>query len=219
MLNTFKRSRDLYKNRPWLTFLALVTLGTMVLAVCSLLLGCGSDSTPKGSLKGKNAKTAGLGAKKSGAVAPLIIGNKGMDLGARKIAKQPQDSQQIEAAPPGMTVEELNAKTAAQTAAYNNRDPNLVEVSPGVTLKQLQAKTAAQRATHYNRDPSLIEVSPGMTLKQLQEKMAAQRAAHYNRNPDLIEVSPGMTLKQLKAKAAMEQANRPQDMVPPAIIK
>jgi hypothetical protein len=210
MLNTFKKSQNLYKNKPWLTFLVTLTLGTMVLAVCSLLLGCGSDSTPGGAVKGKNAKTAGVEAKKMESITPLLVDNKGKDSEARKIAKQPRAPQKMEGSPPGMTVEELRAKTAAQKAAYYNRDPNLAEVTPGLTLKQLQEKTAAQS---YNRDPNLIEVYPGMTLKQLQEKTAAQRAAHYN-----MEVVPGMTLKQLKAKATMEQANGTQ-VVPPPVIK
>ena len=68
MLNTVKKSQDLYKNRPWLTFLELVTLGTVVLAVCALLLGCGSDSKP-GAVNGKKEKTV-ANVKKSPGVVP-----------------------------------------------------------------------------------------------------------------------------------------------------
>ena len=52
----------------------------------------------------------------------------------------------------------------------------------------------------------------------LQDKTAEQ-AAYYNRDPNLVEVSPGITPEQEKAKAAREQVHRPQDMVPPAVIK
>ena len=151
--------RALSRKRLWLRTMVLAGLGALVLTVLCLLPGCGSDSTPGGAVKGKNAKAAGAGAKKSAAVTPLLTDKEGMDPGARKIAKQPPDSQQNEVSPPGMTLEELKAKTAEQTAAYYNRDPNL------------------------------------------------------------IEVSPGMTLRQVKANAAREQVNKPQDMVPPAVIK
>ena len=39
-----------------------------------------------------------------------------------------------------MTLGQLQDKTAEQTAAYNNRDPNLIEVAPGMTLGQVKAK-------------------------------------------------------------------------------
>jgi hypothetical protein len=197
--------RALLRKRIWLRILVLAGLGAMVLTVLCLFPGCGSDSTPGGAVKGKNAKTAGAEGKKSSAVTSLLTDKEGMDPGAKKMAKQPPDSQQNEVSPPGMTLEELKARTAAQTAAYYNRDPNLIQVAPGMTLKQLQDKTAAQTA-HYNRDPNLIQVAPGMTLKQLQDRTAEQAAAYYNRDPNLIQVAPGMTLKQLQDKSAAQTA-------------
>ena len=118
--------RALFRKRIWLRILVLAGLGAMVLTVLCLLPGCGSDSTPGGAVKGKNAKTAGAGAKKSAVVSSLLTDKEGMDPGARKIAKQPQ----------------------AQTAAYDNLDPNLVKVAPGMTLKQLQDKSAEQTAAY-----------------------------------------------------------------------
>jgi hypothetical protein len=53
LLNT-KKLQDLSRNRPWLKFVVLVTLGTMMF----LFLGCGSDSTPKGAATAKKEKPA-----------------------------------------------------------------------------------------------------------------------------------------------------------------
>ena len=179
--------------------LVLVGLGVMVLAICSLLLGCGSDSTPGEALKGKTAKKVGLEGKKS-------ANDKRMGPGASTIAKAPPSSRQFEPAPPGLTLEALQAKIAEQKAAFDRMDPNLIQVSPGMTLKQLQAKTAEQKAAFDRMDPSLIQVSPGMTLKQLQAKIANQQE---NYNEGLVEVSPGVTVQQVKNKALVEQAHRP----------
>ena len=153
MLNTFKKSQDLYKNRPWLTFLELVTLGTVVLAVCALLLGCGSDSTPGGSVKGKDAKNASIpAAKNSPAPSILMMGEKGA-AGADAMAdikKQPEDkSVQM----PGTSRKEMEARNAA--AIKKARSPG-IEVMPGVTLEQMEKKNAAAIANATKKPPTQV---------------------------------------------------------------
>ena len=72
--------------------LVLVGLGAMVLTVLSFLPGCGSDSTPGGSVKGKTAKPAARAeGVKPQTPAALMLDQAGTVPG--KVKKQP-DSQQ-----------------------------------------------------------------------------------------------------------------------------
>ena len=71
-MNTVKKSQDLSENRPWLTFLVLVTLGTMIL----FFLGCGSGSAPESKKAEKTAKSSS--AMKSQAAMPLLSDKEGM---------------------------------------------------------------------------------------------------------------------------------------------
>ena len=179
MLNTFKKSQDLYKNRPWLTFLELVTLGTVVLAVCALLLGCGSDSTPGGSVKGKDAKNASIpAAKNSPAPSILMMGEKGA-AGADAMAdikKQPEDkSVQM----PGTSREEMEARNAA--AIKKARSPG-IEVMPGVTLEQMEKKNAAAVKMMQSQE---FQAMRG-TLDEMKKKNAAAIANATKKPPTQV---------------------------------
>jgi hypothetical protein len=144
MLNTFKNSQDLYKHRPWLTFWVLVTLGTMVLVVCSLLLGCGSDSTPRGSVKEKNTKTAPThGAKKL--QVPNLLGmgeERALRAGEMVNIKKQPDRKTLE--PPYITQEEMDAKNAA--AVKIAESPGR-EIMPGITREEMDKRNAAAQKT------------------------------------------------------------------------
>ena len=193
MLNTFKKSQDLYKNKPWLTFLVLVTLGTMVLAVCSLLLGCGSDSTPGGTVKGKNASTATKSLTKSAAVTPMLIGEKETGPGKKGLMAKPPDYEGIEMLP-GVTRESIEARIAADRKEI---EAPSTELFPGITREQLEAKTAADRG---KIEAPSTEVFPGITREQLEAKIAADRIKLSSQRS---EIFPGMTLEQLNAKKAI----------------
>jgi hypothetical protein len=196
MLNPVKKSQDLYKNKPWLTFLVLVTLGTMVLAVCSLLLGCGSDSTPASGVKGKHASTATKsGIVKSQAVTQLLPNQEAAGPGKKGLVKKPPDAKTIEVFP-GVTAEQVEAKLAA------NRAKRPTEVFPGVTAEEVEAKLAANRA----KRPT--EVFPGVTAEQVEAKLAANRAKRPT------EVFPGVTAEQVEAKLAANRAKRPTNVFP-----
>jgi hypothetical protein len=199
MLKTVKKSQDLYKNRPWLTFLELVTLGTVVLAVCALLLGCGSDSTPGGSVKGKDAKTASIpAAKNSPAPSMLLMGEKGASgAGKADTKKQPERNTFLMQ---GITLEEMEARNAA--AVKMARSPGM-EVMPGVTREEMEARNAA--AVKVARSPGM-EVMPGVTLEQMKARNAA--AVKVAQSPGM-EVMPGVTLEAMKQKRNAAAANAP----------
>jgi hypothetical protein len=193
-----KGHRGLFRNRICSKLLVLVGLGTMVLAVCSLLSGCGSDSTPGGSVKGKNAKTATKsGTMKPQAVTPLLADQEETGPGKKSLAKKPPDSKNIEVFP-GVTIEEVEAKLAA------NRAKPSTEVFPGITMEEVEAKLAEGRA----KRPT--EVFPGVTAAQVEAKLAEGRAQRpTNVFPGLIqpgsfqvEDEKGYFYKSFKEKAA-----------------
>jgi hypothetical protein len=199
MLNTFKNSQDLYKNRPWLTFLVLVTLGTMVLAVCSLLLGCGSDSTPGGAVKGKNAKASSSPATKDPqASTVLLMEGKGVSVaGKTDIKKQPERNSVLMH---GITMEEMEARNAAAVKMARSAS---MEIKPAVTREEMEARNAA--AVKMAQSPGM-EVMPGVTLEQMKAKNAA--AVKMARSPGM-EVMPGVTLEQMEKKRNAAAANAP----------
>ena len=108
-MNTVKKLQDLSKNRLWLTFLVLVTLGTMIL----FFLGCGSGSAPEGKKAEKTAKSSG--AMKSQAAMPLLTDKEGV--GETGKIKKSFEAKRIEIVP-GYTEEELEAKHAAQRKQF-----------------------------------------------------------------------------------------------------
>ena len=172
-----KEGRALFRNRIWLRILVLAGLGAMVLTVLCLLPGCGSDSTPGGSVKGENAKTAGLGAKKSVAVTPLLIDKDETGPGKMGTIKQQPKSNFVEPIP-GVTQEKLEARAAADRKILESPD---TEVFPGVTQAQLEARLAADKKSF---DPKTAEVFPGMTQAQLEAQNAKQKV------PDNRELVP-----------------------------
>jgi hypothetical protein len=162
-----------------LRILVLVSLGSMVLAVFGLLPGCGSDSTPSGVVKGKNAPTATKsGTMKPQAVAPLFSDQEETGAGKKALVKKQPDSKHIEVFP-GVTQEEVEAEMAA------NRTNPPQEVFPGVTLEEVEAEMAA------NRTNPPKEVFPGVTLEELGATVQAA-----GQKPDLelmMETFPGAT--------------------------
>ncbi len=190
MLNTFKKSQDLYKNKPWLTFLVLVTFGTMVLAVCSLLPGCGSDSTPGGSVKGKNAKTvAKSNPTKTQGTSKLLLDEETKTIDNATIKHHPE-YQRLETSL-GVTLEELDARIEADRKL--SVDPD-AEVFPGMTRGELYARAEADRK--LSEDPD-IEVFPGITRRELH----ARQAEHLRSfDPKTEEVVPGVTRAQVEAR-------------------
>lgn len=199
MLNTVKKSQDLYKNRPWLPFLVLVIFGTMVLAVCSILPGCGSDGTPGASVKGKNdnAATGSKVPKMQGAI-PLLTDTQGNGGRLGSLKKSPE-VQRVEIFP-GITQDELDAKKAAHDKKL--KEPGL-EIFPGITREQMDAKLQAHRKQVLDPD---IEIFPGITQEQLNAKFAAQRVQVLSQ---INQMFPGITSEQLNAKIAAPREKVP----------
>jgi hypothetical protein len=178
--------------------LVLVGVGTMVLAVCALLFGCGSDSTPGGSVKGKNNKTASTPTgKKSQAPAMLMTGEKGASKTGvtGNIKKQPERKS---VPMQGMALEEMEAKNAA---AIN------MARSPGfkigrLTREEMEAKNKA--AAKMAQSPGL-EIMPGVTLEEMKKKNAA--AINMVRSPGFK--MGGVTREEMEARNAAALANAP----------
>jgi hypothetical protein len=212
MLNTFKKSQDLYKNRPWLTFLVLLTLGTMVLAVCSLLLGCGSDSTPGGAVEGKNAKTsANPNAIKRQAAGGLLLDKGRTDPVKMGKIKQPPEAKSIEVFP-GITQAEIDAKAAAGRKKLSAPG---YEIFPGITQEQIDAKVAAVDWEKL-KSPG-YEIFPGITNGELKARIAADLKKH---DPKQMKVFPGITQAQIDAKIASQRVKpEKQEMFPAPVRK
>jgi hypothetical protein len=173
--------------------LALAGLGTMVLAVCFLLLGCGSDSTPGGAVKGKNAQTSSTpAAKQSQAPTMLLMGEKGAS-GAGKTADIKKQPDRKSILMQGITLEEMEARNAA--AVKMARSPGM-QVMPGVTVEQMKARNEA--AVKKARSPGM-EVMPGVSVEQMKARNAA--AVKMAQSPGM-EVMPGVTVEQMKARNA-----------------
>ena len=132
-------------KRIWPRLLAGVGLGAMVLTVLSFLPGCGSDSTPGGSVKGKNAKPAARaeGVKPQPPVA-LLVDQAGTVPG--KVKQQPDFK--FNEVFPGVTREALEAKLAE---SRKNHLAVRQEVFPGITQADLDARIAANRQKHDPR--------------------------------------------------------------------
>jgi hypothetical protein len=180
--------------------LVLLGLGTMVLAVCSLLLGCGSDSTPGGSVKGKNAKTSSTpDAKKSPAPAMVLMeGKKGPEAGKMgDIQKQPDQNSVLVN---GLTLQEMEARNEA--AVKMLRSPGM-EAMPGVTREEMDRRNA--EAEKMSRSQN-VEVMPGVNLEEMKRRNAAAVEMLRSQN---VEVMPGVTLEEMKRKNAAAAANAP----------
>jgi hypothetical protein len=163
----------------------------MVLAVCSLLLGCGSDSTPKDTTSGKKEQTAKSGMTMQ-TVTPLLAPKEGGTAPLQHFDKIPGRG----------TPEEIEAKRAAAAAAWEKLDPKQT-VLPGLTKEQLEAKLEAERAKKPNPKR---EILPGLT----QEQLDAKGIEHRKNTLQPVEVFPGLTEEAVKAKAA--QARQKQQM-------
>jgi hypothetical protein len=182
-----------------------VGLGAMVLTALVFLPGCGSDSTPGGSVKGKNAKPAASAeAPKPLAPGALLIDQQGT--GPGKVKKRP-DSKQMEVLP-GITQEALDAKLEESRKKHLSTPQ---EVLPGITQEELDAKLAESRQKHLSTPQ---EVFPGITKKALEAKLAESREKHLSlRNQ---EVLPGITQEALDAKLAeSREKHDPRQMMLP----
>jgi hypothetical protein len=196
MLNTVKKSQDLYKNRPWLTFLELVTLGTVSLAVCALLLGCGSDSKP-GAVDAKKEKTAASSkTMKSQAVVPLQ--NLGAAGGAN-VKREPLAPETVLA--PGLTVRQLEEKMEANRKRVEAPD---YVVAPGITKKELDDKITAGQKRQESANPANREILPGITKQDLDARMAA----HLNRTASSNEGLSGITKQELNTRVEEDRIKR-----------
>jgi hypothetical protein len=182
IVNHVKELPDHFENRPWLTFLVLVTFGTMIL----FFLGCGSGSAPEGKKAEKAAKSSG--AMKSQAVMPLLNHKEGVVQTGK--VKKSVAGQRIEMVP-GFTQEELDAKHAAERQKF--LAPG-TELFPGITREQLEAKHAPERQKFLAPGTELF---PGITREQLEAKHAAERQKHLALSADIF---PGITQQQLDAK-------------------
>lgn len=132
--------------RKRMGILVALGLGTVMLTVLFLLPGCGSESTPEGTVKGKTATSAK--AVKPSVAVPL------------KTDKQVTGPERVKEVFPGVTQEEMEARAAADRAKHDLLNP---EVFPGVTREQLDAKMAAAREKH---DPRLMERLPRVTREK-----------------------------------------------------
>jgi hypothetical protein len=196
--------------RIWVRFLAKMSVGALAVLCVGLVVGCGSDNTSGGSVKGKDPKAA----QHSGSMKPqggiqVLTGKGGTDQDKLKISQKPPDVKGMEMLP-NISQEELAAKIAAERA---KQDPKQIEVVPGgITREQLEAKIAAERA---KQDPKQIEIVPGITRGEMEAKLAAARAKH---DPKNIEVLPGVSQKEFEAKVTVNRAKqdpKAMQMLPP----
>ena len=181
--------------------LVLVGLGTMVLAVCSLLSGCSSDSTPGGSVKGKDVKTSSTtAATKSQTPTMLLMGEKGASGAGQKadIKKQPDRNS---GGMQGITREEMEARNAAATKMARSPD---FEVRPGVTREEMEKRNAA--AVKMAQSPD-FEVMPGVTREEMKKKNEA--AVTMGRSPE-VQAMRGITPEEMMKKRNAAAANAPQ---------
>jgi hypothetical protein len=166
-----KGGRALFRKRIWLRILGLAGLGAMVLTVLCLLPGCGSDSIPEGSVKGKNAKTATKSKLKKMQEPISLLADK-YETGSGKMGKIKHKPESNFVEPiPGVTQEELDVRAAADRKILESPD---TEVFPGMTQAELEARLAADSSF----DPKTAEVFPGMTQVQLDAKNAKQEVPH-----------------------------------------
>jgi hypothetical protein len=163
MLNTVKKSQDLYENRPRLTLLALVTLGTMVLAVCSLLLGCGSDSNTTGAVSKKSDKADVRANKGVQPILPLVTEKGTTPRGPGKVGNTNKFEQYGSGLP--NTKEKMDERNAAAVKMADSLNP---EILPGVTRRELDRKMeeAQKKAELLN-----VEILPGITKEEIERKL------------------------------------------------
>lgn len=204
--------RALSRKRIWLRTLVLAGLGAMmvVTGLC-LLPGCGSDSTPGGSVKGKDAKTVtSPKTKKMQGAISLLVDKEQTGPGKTRTIKQRPESTFVEPIP-GVTQEELEARAAADRKIIESPD---TEVFPGMTQRELEARMAADKASF---DLKTAEVFPGTGITQVQ--LEARLVADKSFDPMTAEVLPGMTQAQLEAQNANQRVPDKRELVPPAAGK
>jgi hypothetical protein len=198
-----RRGRGFYRSPISLRFLVLVGLGAMVVIVFPLLSGCGSDSTPGGSVKMKNAPAATKSAAtKMQMGSPMFVGERGADPGKMGLVQKQSYSEPIEMFS-GMSMKEVKEKAAAERKKYNSPD---TEIFPGMTKKEVEAKLSSQE----NIGLKVSELVPGLTEEGLEANMAAARAK-YN-SPD-TEIFPGMSLAKIQARMAAAPKPDPKAMM------
>jgi hypothetical protein len=171
MYNSVKKSQYLYKNRPWLTFLVLVSLGTMVLAVCSLFLGCGSNGSPPASQKDAKAAISAKPLVKE--IPPKANTNEGLQ--PLLLNLKPTQADAVRVIPPDMLGDFIKRGMAAKPI-----DRESVEVfppgkagGPGVTVAEFQKRGMAAKPI----DRESVEVfppgkagGPGVTVAEFQKR-------------------------------------------------
>lgn len=163
-----KGGRALFRKRVWLRTLVLAGLGAMVLTGLCLLPGCGSDSTPGGSVKGKNAKTA-TSPKTKNMQGPTSLLVDKEETGPGKMGKIKHQPEANFVEPfPGVTKEELDA---GMEAAQKLLESPGHEIFPGMTKVELEARLEADRTSF---DPKTAEVYPGMTKAELDARLEAR---------------------------------------------
>jgi hypothetical protein len=201
----------LVRKRIWLRTLVLAGLGAMGVTVLCLLPGCGSDSTPGGSVKGKNAATAtSPKPKKMQGSISLLVDKEETGPGKMGTIKHQPEANLVEPIP-GVTREEMEAKAAAERKIFESPDS---EVFPGMTKAKWDERIEAERKSF---DPKTAEVFPGMTKAQWDDRLEAERK---NFDPKKAAVFPGMTKAKLEAQNAKQKV-KPDDreLFPPAVGK
>jgi hypothetical protein len=154
-----------------------------------LLLGCGSDSTPKGAATAKKEQPAkSPGDKGTRTITSLLSDKEGNAPQLQVLDKLPVD----------LTPEEIEARRKA--AEQTMLDPKY-ELFRGLTMEQVEAKREAARRA---MDSKKFETFPGLTQEQYNAKlMEAQK------RPAPAKILLGLTEEQVKAKAA--EAKQAQD--------
>jgi len=197
MLNIFKNSQDLYKNKPWLRFLVLGNLGTMVLAVCFLLLGCGSDNKPGAVSNKKEKAAASTKAMKSQAALPLM-NRSDESRGAVKRAPLPPDK----VLAPGLTAGEVEARMEATRKLVEAPD---YKVFPGITKQELDEKIAAEQIRQESAKSASQEILPGITKQELEARLEAHaKRTAMSGNEGL----KGITKEELNARLEADRIKR-----------
>jgi hypothetical protein len=170
--------------------LVLVGLGMMVLAVCSLLPGCGSDRTSE-SNKGKKDQTRVLGKKSPSVVRPLLTDQ------TKTTSEKVGEVREIM---PGITQDQFAARLAEERKKLKAQKPR--EVLPGLRVNEedVMSKIAAERKKlEARKSVEVLPGIPGITQEELNTMIGKGRRTTNT------EVLPGVTQVEIDTRIDAEQ--------------
>lgn len=143
--------------------LILVGFGAMVLTICSLLLGCGSDGKSKSAVNGKSDKADVSKKKGTEPMLPLVTEKGSTPKGPSSGGIVNKFDQYLSGVPnPKAKMDELNAAAVKSAESLNP------EILPGVTRREMESKMEKAREMAQSLN---VEILPGITKEEIDRKM------------------------------------------------